>query len=31
MHGRLFRLLLRGLPAEFREGYAREMEATFAV
>jgi len=31
MHGRLFRLLLRVLPAEFREGYAREMEATFAV
>ena len=31
MHGRLFRLLLRVLPAEFREGYAREMEATFAA
>ena len=31
MHGRLFRLLLRVLPAEFRDGYAREMEATFAA
>ena len=29
MQERLFRLLLRLLPLEFREGYAREMEATF--
>jgi putative ABC transport system permease protein len=31
MQARLFRLLLRVLPEEFREGYAREMEATFAA
>jgi putative ABC transport system permease protein len=29
MQERLFRLLLRVLPEEFRDGYAREIEATF--